>query len=135
MKTRAPCFASIEVSIKNTKAGGGHTDEVHKFKLWDKIRALEALAKHFGLLTEASRSERLGQARMLLALSSPMPAVRTTAMPFWSILRHSHLVKNCMRNNFVSYSKPLGAHVMSWVGNSKAACEELEAREPERGGK
>jgi len=46
------CLASLEVIIKNAKAGDGHTDEVHKFKLWDKTRALEALAKHFGLVTE-----------------------------------------------------------------------------------
>ena len=39
--------------IKNARAGDGqHTDEVHKFRLWDKTRALEALAKHFGLVTE-----------------------------------------------------------------------------------
>ena len=45
-------LAELEVIIKNAKAGDNHTDEVHKFKLWDKVRALEALAKHFGLLTE-----------------------------------------------------------------------------------
>jgi phage terminase small subunit len=47
----AACLAGLEVIVKNAKAGG-HTDEVHKFKLWDKMRALEALAKHFGLVTE-----------------------------------------------------------------------------------
>jgi hypothetical protein len=45
-------LASLEVIIKNAKAGDGVTDTVHKFKLWDKTRALEALAKHFGLVTE-----------------------------------------------------------------------------------
>ena len=45
-------LAGLEVIIKNAKAGDGVTDEVHKFKLWDKTRALESLAKHFGLLTE-----------------------------------------------------------------------------------
>jgi hypothetical protein len=49
---RAACLASLEVIIKNAKAGDGHTDEVYKFKLWDKTRALEALAKHFGLVAE-----------------------------------------------------------------------------------
>ena len=38
--------------IKNAKAGDGQIDEIYKFKLWDKTRALEALAKHFGLLTQ-----------------------------------------------------------------------------------
>jgi phage terminase small subunit len=45
-------LASLEVIIKNAEAGDGHTDKIHKFKLWDKTRALEALAKHFGLVTE-----------------------------------------------------------------------------------
>lgn len=45
-------LASLEVVIKNAKAGDGVTDEVHKFKVWDKTRTLESLAKHFGLLKE-----------------------------------------------------------------------------------
>lgn len=45
-------LASVEVVIKNAKAGDNHTDEIHKLKLWDKPRNLEMLAKHFGLLTE-----------------------------------------------------------------------------------
>jgi hypothetical protein len=44
---RGACLASLEVLIKNAKDGDGHTAEVHKFRLWDKTRALEALAKHF----------------------------------------------------------------------------------------
>lgn len=44
--------ASMEVVIKNAAAGDGVTDRIFKFKLWDKTKALEALAKHFGLLTE-----------------------------------------------------------------------------------
>jgi hypothetical protein len=42
----------LEVIVKNAKGGDGHTDKVHKIKLWDKTRALEALAKHFGLVRE-----------------------------------------------------------------------------------
>lgn len=45
-------LASMEVIIKNAAAGDGVTDRVHKFKVWDKTRALESLAKHFGLLTD-----------------------------------------------------------------------------------
>ena len=45
-------LAGLEVIIKNTKADAGVTDEIHKFKLWDKTRALEALAKHFGLVKD-----------------------------------------------------------------------------------
>jgi hypothetical protein len=46
------CLAGFEVLIKNAAAGDGHTDTIHKFRLWDKTRALESLAKHFGLLIE-----------------------------------------------------------------------------------
>lgn len=45
-------IAGLEVIVKNAEAGDGHTDTVHKVKVWDKTRALEQLAKHFGLLTE-----------------------------------------------------------------------------------
>lgn len=48
---RAP-LAGLETVIKNAAAGDGHTDTVLKVKTWDKVRALEQLAKHFGLLTE-----------------------------------------------------------------------------------
>jgi hypothetical protein len=42
----------MEVIIKNAEAGDGVTDRVHKFKVWDKTRSLEMLAKHFALLTD-----------------------------------------------------------------------------------
>lgn len=45
-------LGGFEVLIKNAKAGDGVTDTIHKFKLWDKTRALNDLAKHFALLTE-----------------------------------------------------------------------------------
>lgn len=45
-------LASFEVVKKNAEAGDGKIDTIHKFKIWDKTRALESLAKHFGLLTE-----------------------------------------------------------------------------------
>lgn len=44
--------AGFEVIKKNAAAGDGVVDTVHKFKAWDKVRALESLAKHFGLLAE-----------------------------------------------------------------------------------
>jgi len=50
------------------------TDTVHKFKLWDKVHALEILAKHFKLLVErvevtdaGDRVARLVAARKRLA--------------------------------------------------------------------
>jgi len=45
-------LASFEVIKKNAAAGDGVVDTIHKFKVWDKTKALEGLAKHFGLLTE-----------------------------------------------------------------------------------
>lgn len=45
-------LASFEVIIKNAKAGDGETDTVHKIRLWDKTKALDSLAKHFGLLKD-----------------------------------------------------------------------------------
>jgi len=32
--------------------GEGRVDEVHEVRFWDKVRALEDLAKHVGLLVE-----------------------------------------------------------------------------------
>jgi phage terminase small subunit len=45
-------LASFEVIKKNAEAGDGTVYTVYKIKLWDKIRALEMLAKYFGLLQE-----------------------------------------------------------------------------------
>lgn len=44
--------ASFEVIKKNAAAGDGHTDTIHKLKVWDKTKALELLGKHFGLFDE-----------------------------------------------------------------------------------
>ena len=48
----AAAVASLEVVIKNAAAGDGHTDTIHKIKVWDKTKALELLGKHFGLFDE-----------------------------------------------------------------------------------
>lgn|SRR5262245_39379111 len=45
----AGAIASIDVSSKN---GNGDPYTVHRIRLWDKMRALELLAKHYALLTE-----------------------------------------------------------------------------------
>lgn len=46
------CIAGLEVIIKNAEAGDGHTDKVHKIKVWDKSKNLEMLAKHFNLFVD-----------------------------------------------------------------------------------
>jgi phage terminase small subunit len=45
-------LAGVESMQRNVEAGDGVMDTVYKIKLWDKVRALEALAKHFGLLVD-----------------------------------------------------------------------------------
>lgn len=45
-------LASFEASIQNIESGDGKQDLIHKFKAWDKTKALEMLAKHFGLLVD-----------------------------------------------------------------------------------
>lgn len=48
----AATIASFEVIKKNAAAGDGVIDTVHKVRTVDKTKALDALAKHFGLLVE-----------------------------------------------------------------------------------
>jgi phage terminase small subunit len=48
----AAFVAGLEVIKKNAAAGDGVIDTVHKIKVVDPVKALEMLAKHFGLLIE-----------------------------------------------------------------------------------
>jgi len=48
-ETRA-MLAGLEVIVKNAEAGDGHLEVVHKIKVWDKLKALELLARHLRLL-------------------------------------------------------------------------------------
>jgi phage terminase small subunit len=67
-------IASVKVTKKNLTAGDGIMEDVVELKLWDKTRALESLAKHFGLLVEridvsgtVTLDDRIAQARARLA--------------------------------------------------------------------
>lgn len=51
-KEARAAIASVKATKKNLTAGDGVMEDVVEIKLWDKTRALESLAKHFGLLTE-----------------------------------------------------------------------------------
>jgi hypothetical protein len=42
----------FEGCVENAQAGDGHVDRIHKFKAWDKVRALEMLARYFGFFEE-----------------------------------------------------------------------------------
>lgn len=44
--------AQIEVIKKNLVSGDGFTDTIYKVKFWDKVKALDLLARHFALLTD-----------------------------------------------------------------------------------
>jgi hypothetical protein len=45
----AAALAGFDVLIKNAKAGDGQTDTIYKFRLWDKVRAIELYMKHYGM--------------------------------------------------------------------------------------
>src|SRR5438105_10826456 len=48
----AACIASLDIILANIDAGDGKRDRMHRIKLADKLRALELLAKRFGLVKE-----------------------------------------------------------------------------------
>ena len=45
-------LSSVESVRRNIDSADGETDTVWKVRLWDKLKALEMLGKHFALLTE-----------------------------------------------------------------------------------
>lgn len=45
-------LAGFEASIQNVAPGDGKQDLIHKFRSYDKVKALEILAKHFGITSE-----------------------------------------------------------------------------------
>ena len=73
----AASIAGLEVIVKNAQAGDGHTDTIHKIKVWDKVRSLEMAAKHFGLLLE--RVEHTASAEMLAVLHEGRERVAKSA--------------------------------------------------------
>lgn len=58
-EAQSAAIASVEVIIKNAKAGDNQTDTIYKVRYWDKPKALEMLGKHFALWTE--RIEHSGE--------------------------------------------------------------------------
>jgi hypothetical protein len=46
---QAACVASFEIIQKNATAGGGHIHTIHKLKFWNKMDALQMLAKRLGI--------------------------------------------------------------------------------------
>jgi len=54
----AAAVSSTEVIRRNVAGGDGHTDDIHKLRLWDKPKALEMLAKHLGLFEKDNSQPR-----------------------------------------------------------------------------
>jgi hypothetical protein len=46
------CIASVKTLKTNVISGDGRQETTREVKLWHKVRALEILAKHFGLLVD-----------------------------------------------------------------------------------
>ena len=65
-------LAGFEVLIKNAKAGDGVTDLIHKIKFWDKMRALEMLAKHFALQVDCVEQTGAGGRPLTLEVARKM---------------------------------------------------------------
>jgi len=74
-REQAAAVAATETVLKNVAAGDGIVDRIFKLKMSDKLKALQDLAKHFGLLVDKvqvsgeleSVSARLIAARKRLA--------------------------------------------------------------------
>lgn len=46
------CISSIKVTKKNLTSGDGKQEDIIEIKLWDKLKAIEMVAKHQGYLIE-----------------------------------------------------------------------------------
>lgn len=57
-KAMGVAVGGFEVIIKNAVAGDGKMDRIHKYRMWDKVKALELLAKHVGVAKERIVIER-----------------------------------------------------------------------------
>ncbi len=95
---QAAMVASFEVVKKNLYAGDKKTDTVHKIKVWDKLKALELLAKHLNLLVErvnvtARLDEELERRLLMGRQASAARALELTQrapLPFCASARGDH---------------------------------------------
>jgi hypothetical protein len=53
------CSGHCTLPLAKRQALGGVTDPVHKIKFWGRLDALDALAKHLGLLKDQMEVARL----------------------------------------------------------------------------
>jgi hypothetical protein len=62
-----PCVFEHGFATGNLTSGAGKVDEIHEVRFRDKVRAIEHLAKHFGLLVERIEHTRSVDLRRLQA--------------------------------------------------------------------
>ena len=60
------CIASIKVRTENLTAGDGVQEQVVEVKFWDKLKALELCAKHFGFVSGKTSVVTVEELRGLL---------------------------------------------------------------------
>lgn len=66
---------TVKLIKRNLTTGDGVVDTIHEVKLWDKLRALEMLAKHFGLIKE--RVEHQGSLEVVDILKGRLERAKT----------------------------------------------------------
>ncbi len=84
----AACIASVKVRTENLTAGDDAQDTTIEIKLWDKMKALELCAKHFGWATDrlaitidvTDRVARLEAARRRVELPEASQAIEAQVM-------------------------------------------------------
>ena len=75
----AAAVASIEVVRRNVAGGDGHSDTVVKIRFWSKLKALELLCKHLGLLEKADADD--DRPTVPVFLMPPSSRVETKLVP------------------------------------------------------
>jgi len=75
------CIASVKVRTENLASGDGVQDATVEIKFWDKLKALELCAKHFGYVTNKTTVVLARDLRALLAEGRARNAARLGAAP------------------------------------------------------
>ena len=69
-----PPSPALRLAKRNLTSSDGQLDTVYKLRVWDKVRALEMLAKHFALLVDRVEVEADHQ------VVAALPAARKRAV-------------------------------------------------------
>ena len=74
-EVQAAVVVTVKLIKRNLTTGDGVVDTIHEVKLWDNLRALEMLAKHFGLIKE--RVEHQGSLEVVDILKGRLERAKT----------------------------------------------------------